>query len=80
MTPEEKAKEIVYKMFMCDMDCEEEAMAMLYPHAAQCALIAVNEIINQYNSGRFDYKILNEEESDYWNEVKTVIKNMKLIK
>ena len=41
MTPQEKAKELVNKMFNCDNSTPEESMAMLYPHAKQCALIAV---------------------------------------
>ena len=41
MTPQEKAKDLVNKMFNCDKSTPEESMAMLYPHAKQCALIAV---------------------------------------
>lgn len=41
MTPQEKAKELVNKMYNCDKSTPEESMAMLYPHAKQCALIAV---------------------------------------
>lgn len=41
MTPQEKAEELVEKMFNCDKSTPEESMAMLYPHAIQCALIAV---------------------------------------
>ena len=73
MTPKEKAIELINKMNNVDLNCANESMCMLYSHALKCALIAVDEIINQYNSGMFDYKILNKEESDYWNEVKTEI-------
>ena len=42
MTPEEKeAKELINKMFNCDKETPNEAMAMLYPHAKECALIAI---------------------------------------
>jgi hypothetical protein len=41
MTPKEKANELVNKMFNCDKSTPEQSMAMLYPHAIQCALIAV---------------------------------------
>ncbi len=41
MTPQKKAKELVNKMFNCDKSTPEESMAMLYPHAKQCALIAI---------------------------------------
>jgi len=50
MTPKEKAKELVNKMFNCDKSTPEESMAMLYPHAKQCALIAVDEIMTQYKT------------------------------
>lgn len=45
MTPQEKAKELVYKMFNVDLDCDNESMCMLYPHAIKCALIAVDETL-----------------------------------
>lgn len=44
--------------------------------AKQCALILVNEIIKQYSSGKFDYKVLDEEELEYWEEVKKEIENL----
>lgn len=47
MTPVEKAQELVNKMFNCDKSTPEESMAMLYPHAKQCALIAVDEILKE---------------------------------
>lgn len=46
MTPKEKASQIVNKMFNCDKSTPKESMAMLYPHAKQCALIAVDEILD----------------------------------
>lgn len=46
MTPVEKANELVNKMFNCDKSTPEESMAMLYPHALQCAIIAVEEIMD----------------------------------
>ena len=76
MKPKDKAKELVEKMFNVDLDCENEAMCMLYPHAVRCALVTVDEILNQYNSGKFDYKILNEEEAEYWQEVKQEIEKI----
>ena len=76
MKPKDKAKELVEKMFNVDLDCENEAMCMLYPHAVRCALVTVDEILNQYNSGKFDCKILNEEEAEYWQEVKQEIEKL----
>ena len=32
-------------MFNVDLQCDNEAMCMLYPHAIKCALIAVEELI-----------------------------------
>ena len=82
MTPEEKAKEIVHKMFMCDMNCEEEAMAMLYPHALECALIAIDELIFTCKEIEKMYEIHGLANSDisyqpeqYWVEVKREIEN-----
>jgi hypothetical protein len=60
MTPKEKAKELVQKMFNVDLDCDNESMCMLYPHAKLCALIAI-EFAMEFAGGdineRFD-KIL----------------------
>jgi hypothetical protein len=56
MTPQEKAKELINKMFNCDKSTPEESMAMLYPHAKQCALIAV-ELALEFCRG----KDMNEE-------------------
>jgi hypothetical protein len=72
MTPKEKANELVTKMFNVDLDCKNESMCMLYPHALLCALIAVDEIIE-------NEKIDNLEDNNlsYWQEVKTEIENLK---
>lgn len=82
MTPKEKAKELVNKMFNCDKSTPEESMAMLYPHAKQCALIAVDEILKspltfdteqvKYSDGSYAreyYEIPNR----YWTQVKKEI-------
>lgn len=45
MTAKEEAKKLVEKMFNVDLQCDNEAMCMLYPHAIKCALIAVEELI-----------------------------------
>jgi len=68
MEPKDKAKELVEKMFNVDLDCENEAMCMLYPHAIRCALIAVDEILKlQLNDG-YDHK--------FWQEVKQEIEKL----
>jgi hypothetical protein len=60
MTPKDKAKELVQQMFNVDLNCDNESMCMLYPHAKQCALIAI-EFAMEFAGGdineRFD-KIL----------------------
>ena len=66
MEPKDKAKELVEKMFNVDLDCENEAMCMLYPHAIRCALIAVDEII----------RVLQDEQDWYWPEVKQEIEKL----
>lgn len=74
MTPQEKAKELVHKMFNVDLQCDNEAMCMLYPHAIKCALIAVEEILD------VDYYDMSEELFDnhieYWEQVKHEIQKL----
>ena len=66
MNPEEKAKELVYKMY--NVDYEEGVLEpkMRYSHAVKCALIAVGEILNTRN-------IFIIQEKNYWQEVKQEI-------
>ena len=70
MEPKDKAKELVEKMFNVDLDCENEAMCMLYPHAIKCALIAVDELIEQSKDANFGGFEL------YWKEVKQEIEKL----
>ncbi len=75
MTPKEKAKEIVHKMNNVDLNCDNESMCMLYPHAVECSIIAVDEIMKQC----FDYRDIDLQASyDYWQEVKQEIIKLKL--
>ena len=71
MTPKEKAKELVEKMFNVDLGCENEAMCMLYPHAVRCALIAVDEIIKQLTP--IEKAPNNKSAFQYWEKVKQEI-------
>lgn len=66
MTPVEKAKELVNNMFNCDKSTPEESMAMLYPHALQCALITADETLRALHFNVWT----NVEEIKYWKEVK----------
>jgi hypothetical protein len=69
MTPKEKAKELVEKMFNVDLQCDNEAMCMLYPHAIKCALIAVEEILNELD-------LQNHLLRDYWYDVQHEIEKL----
>jgi hypothetical protein len=69
MTPKEKAEEFIEK-FVRYTPAEEE---FEYPYAKQCALIAVDEILNligQYSIEPFIFDI------DYWEEVKQEIEKL----
>jgi hypothetical protein len=72
MTPKEKAKELVDKMWIYALPNANGS----WVNAKQCALIAVDLILNQYNTGMFDFKILSDEEVEYWQEVKQEIKKL----
>ena len=70
MTPIEKAKELVDEFKSIDIDYNDSIegacfMCMSNSDAKQCALIAVNKIIdkNGYNN-------------DYWQQVKQEIENL----
>lgn len=67
MTPKEKAKELVDNMFNVDLDCDNESMCMLYPHAKQCAIIAVDELIKNSHS---------DKRTEYWEQVKHEINKL----
>lgn len=68
-TPQEKADELVDKMYNVDFHDDASEISMCYPHAIKCALIAVEEILNV---GFFDTNDL----YDYWHQVKEQIKNL----
>lgn len=77
MKPIEKANDLVNKMFNCDKATPEESMAMLYPHALQCALIAVDEILKSQPYDIYTIKQC-DNMNKYWQEVKNEIEYMKL--
>jgi len=69
MIAKDKAKELVEKMFNVDLNCPNESMCMLYPHAKLCALIAVEEMIEvTYAATRSTY--------EYWLDVKSEIEKL----
>ena len=69
MTPKEKANQLVDKMYNVDFHDDAREIAMRYPHAIKCALVAVDEILNEYWS--HDTK-----RRDWWKEVKHEIENL----
>ena len=79
MTPKEKAKEIVNKFINMD-SCRNHAYEHLDGNicshlAKQCALIAVDEIINSNpHSNPLNTDVYST--MNYWNEVKKEIENI----
>ena len=67
MTPKEKAEELVFKF--------DDTMEFSTPQrfAKQCALIAVEEIINSYIQEKNNRYIISEKIISYWEEVKQEI-------
>jgi len=71
MTPKEKAKELVDKYFLAIVD---DSWSDYYTIAKECALIAVDEILNQ------DKDVFDWEEAayhfEYWMNVKQEIEKL----
>ncbi len=65
MTPKQKAEQLVEAMAFSCRECDYEAKAK------QCALIAVDEIMNVI-IGSYDYEL----EKKYWEEVKQEIEKL----
>lgn len=72
MTAKKKAKELINRMNNVDLNCKNESMCMLYPHAIECALISVVEIINSVENEH-----VSEIFENYWIEVKNEILTIK---
>ena len=77
MTPKEKAKELVDKIYQIFEDDEDEHFIDTSKRISkQCALIAVDEIINTNAlSEMLDYGI-DKTNLFYWQEVKQEIENL----
>jgi hypothetical protein len=74
MKANEKAEELIIKMYYCNRydDKEDYIPAMAYERAKQCALMAVNELLNDCNvSSPFE-----EVRIKYWQEVKKEIEKL----
>ncbi len=81
MKPKEKAEELVHNFRVNVVDEFEPTNSISNHKAKQCALIAVNEIINEYksnicNSG-YDYDFERwDMQRDYWKEVQFEISKL----
>jgi len=74
MTPKEKAEELVDKIYYCQRyaDGEDYIPLEAYKRAKQCALMAVDEILENYYKNHFQ----TGKKIDYWNEVKKEIQEL----
>jgi hypothetical protein len=70
MTPKEKAKELVYKF--------DNTMEFSTPQrfAKKCAMIAVDEILQNVYDDRATIGRRNLTDKEYWTEVKQEIENL----
>ena len=69
MTPKDKAKELVDKMWNID----ERYGSIGFHEAKQCALVAVDEILDAVDWHEFETP---NEELNYWNQVKEEINKL----
>lgn len=70
MTPKEKSVELFKKYYCLENNSKKRIKIIEFDTAKQCALIAVDEILNAINPfGQFLGK-------DYWYEVKQEIKKL----
>ena len=69
MTPKEKAEELFYKMSTNSSDEDHHCSHYV---AKNCALIAVDEILNHHSQEQSLYRI----DTYYWNKVKQEIENL----
>jgi hypothetical protein len=80
MTSKEKAKELVCKMYGCEINTDLNDIYILngegYFLAKDCALIAVDLIIEQFNYIVFIDDRYRETNLIYWQEVEKEIENL----
>lgn len=69
MTPKEKAEELVRKYYSFGLN--NPAQSFSWYECKQCALIAVDEILNNDNNFFNTYS-----KNDYWQEVKQEIEKL----
>ena len=78
MTPREKARELIDKMYYCQryVDGENYIPLEAYKRAKQCTLIAVNEIINTDCLIDEDVYVMTPSYIQHWQEVKKELNNL----
>ena len=69
MTPKEKAEYLINKFEDGDLECSTDYGGCSFIDTKQCALIAVDEILNLCWNGNLKAK-------EYWQEVKQEIENL----
>jgi hypothetical protein len=72
MTRKEKAEELVSKYYNLESEGDKGGW-MTLNDAKQCALITVDEIINDYNTFPNSFK---NKHTSYWQEVKNEIEKL----
>lgn len=77
MTPKEKAKDLVNKMYFSRKykEGEDYIPEQALIHAKECALIAVDEIINAIDFDWMEVQNLDRQHA-YWQEVKNEIEKL----
>jgi hypothetical protein len=78
MTPKEKANELVDKMYNVDFHDDAREIAMRYPHAIKCALVAVDEIMKfpktlLYTMNIHRFKTIEERDVDNWLDTEGIV-------
>ena len=82
MTPKEKADELIDKMYYIGryVDKEDYNPAMAWDRAKQCALMAVDEILNNNCGSRTDEANATNSEiycdEYFWNNVKSELQSL----
>jgi hypothetical protein len=69
MTPKEKAEELYRKYWV--YFTYEQSVNSIFKHAKECALIAVDEILNNDGFTQFDIYL-----TEFWQEVKQEIEKL----
>lgn len=74
MTPKEKARELIDKMYLKIPSKYDPTLLPHYPISKECALVAVDEILENYYKSHFQ----TGKKIDYWKEVKQEIEFFKI--